>query len=149
MENLCLICGRACDPSKESIVNKPTKKGLLGIIKAAESRQDEFSENILSYKNEILSGMKSFRFHTSCRSSYISRGNIAAKLMPSDLSALPSTSSNDHLQTRSTNSFEIRTMCLFCERTGKKKQEKLTSVQTGTYIYLFYGVFQRLTKKWQ
>lgn len=149
MENnlFCLICGNICDSTKDTIVNKPTKKGLLNILKAAETRQDEFSKNILVHKNSILSGINHFKFHTSCRRSYITEKNIScAKLMLPD-SSLPSTSSNKQPRTRGTDSFSIRTMCLFCHRAGKKKREKLTSIQTGRYLVIIRSVSQTLTKK--
>lgn len=116
--SLCLICGNVCDFSVQSVVNKPTKKGLLNIVNVAESRQDNCAKNILLHKNAILSGVTNFKFHTSCRSSYISKENIetVASIRP-EQTAIPSSSNEQH-RTRSTDFFEIRKMCLFC-----KKQE--------------------------
>lgn len=75
----CLICGEPCDSREKDFVVKPTKKGLLTILKVAEKRQDDFSKNILPCKDSILSGNTNFKFHMSCRSSYVIRGMLILK----------------------------------------------------------------------
>lgn len=132
----CLICGDPCDSSEKVIVNKPTRKGLLTIIESAEKRQDQLSANILAHKNSVLCGNTNLKFHVACRSSYISRSNIIEKETPQ-----PSTSSvSKQIRTRNNQSFDIRQICLFCKKIGKKKREKLTSVQTDMY-YIYISVF--------
>lgn len=131
----CLICGEPCDSREKDFVVKPTKKGLLTILKVAEKRQDDFSKNILPCKDSILSGNTNFKFHMSCRSSYVSNRNVNFKMEKEKSSCdgtQPSTSSGVSYTRKSQQSFEIRKMCLFCKRTGKKKKEELTAIQTGT-----------------
>lgn len=131
----CILCGKSIDGLKdESVVHKPTKQGLQTICSAAEKRRDSFGIQILERKHAILDGTLKVKFHKTCRKTYTSNMNIASA----------TTSKTDDLNqeivcsqtTRSnTGSFDIRSMCLICNKTGprkiKQKKEKLTSVQTG------------------
>lgn len=129
----CLICGKPCDSRAKDFVGKPTKKGLLTILTAAEKRQDGFAKHILPCKNSILSGNMNFKYHTSCRSSYISNINISLMMEKEESStddAQPSTSGVPYTRNNQQN-FDIRKSCLFCKRTGKKKKEGITAIKTG------------------
>ncbi|KAJ8928932.1 hypothetical protein NQ314_018431 [Rhamnusium bicolor] len=95
-----------------------------------KKRQDIFGKTSLEMKDAILNGNLKVKYHCSCRKTYTSAQNIAS-------ASTSQTSDPEHGKKTRKNIglFDIRSMCLICDKTGHKKinqrKEKLTSVQTA------------------
>ncbi|CAG9762544.1 unnamed protein product [Ceutorhynchus assimilis] len=135
----CILCGKSIDGLQdESVVHKPTKQGLQTICSAAEKRQDTSGIRILEKKYAILDGTLKVKFHKTCRKTYTSNMNIASATTSETDDLLNQATACSKTTRSHTGSFDIRSMCLICNKTGprkiRQKKEKLTSVQTGNYI---------------
>lgn len=123
----CLICGKTVSDGDKLVVQNPTIQGLKTLISAAEKRQDRCAKNILDQKDDILTKKKLVKYHLDCRKSYTSLQNLqhASQIVETECNNACSSQSRIH-----NRGFDIRTMCLICNKTGKKgKNQQLTSVQ--------------------
>ncbi|CAG9759446.1 unnamed protein product [Ceutorhynchus assimilis] len=137
----CLICREPIHEHDQMVVQNPRQKGLETIIKISEKRQDGFSKLILLEKDHILSGKIKVKYHKACRQSYTSVQNVRTQNIEEQ---------DEHFKLSSRSSqegFNIRIMCLICNRTGKKGKQRLTSVQTGTGKSTFNKVMEAAKKR--
>lgn len=131
----CIICGKSVENQDKSVVQNPTKQGLQTIVGTAEKRRDIVGLKILERKEAILIGSEKVKYHQSCRKTYTSVQNIGSA------STSGTQNPQQEISSKTTRSniglFNIRSMCLICNRSGpkkiKQKKEKLTFVQTGMY----------------
>lgn len=126
----CFICGKSITTPDNNIVRNPRTQGLLTLITAAEKRLDKCGKRILQHKEEILSGKIKIVFHASCRKSYTSIQNTKIVSCNKD-NIKPSFSA----KSRNVNVFDIRNMCLICNKSGRKKQRKMISIQTDMLLF--------------
>lgn len=122
----CLFCGQTLKENDKLVTQNPRLQGLKTIICAAEKRQDICAEKILQQKENILSGKVKVKFHIACRQTYISLQNLKNVSQFSEIENASSSSLRCHKE-----KFNIRTMCLICNKLGKKGKKSLISVQTG------------------
>lgn len=128
----CLFCGQTLQEKDKLVTQNPRLKGLSTIIRAAEKRKDTCAQKILHQKEDILGGKVKVKFHKTCRQTFISTQNIGY------VSQSIETENASSSRTRYTkDGFNIRQMCLICNRCGKKGQQRLTSVQIGKLIVFF------------
>lgn len=116
--------------SGQILRTNPTKQGIKTIFSAA-NRMDIFEKYILEKKEAIVNGSLKVKFHQICRKTYASIQNITCACISQfndreqDKSCSKKTRSNMGV-------FDIRRMCLICNKSGYKKinqkKEKLTSV---------------------
>ena len=128
----CLFCEQPLKENDKSVTQNPRLKGLQTIITVAEKRKDICSQKILQQKGEILNGKLKVKFHLTCRQTFISSQNIGSQSNENEHAA-SSSRTRKHK-----DGFNIRKMCLICNRNGKKGQQRLTSVQTGRLIFFIF-----------
>ncbi|CAG9760430.1 unnamed protein product [Ceutorhynchus assimilis] len=148
----CILCGKSIDGLQdESVVHKPTKQGLQTICSAAEKRQDTFGIRILEKKYAILDGTLKVKFHKTCRKTYTSNMKFASATTSETDDLLNQATACSKTTRSHTGSFDIRSMCLICNKTGprkiKQKKEKLTSVQTGSGKNTFKKIIEAAKEK--
>lgn len=144
----CIICGESlefCD--KQEVVQKPRKEGLVTLVSAAEKRKDA---RILANRDMILAGNVQVRFHKLCRKTYTSVQNISFISGP-DIAENAGIVSSLPTRKRS-KTFDIRSMCLICNKMGKKNRKSLICVQTGKFYgrYTLFKYVIRITiRNWR
>lgn len=126
----CLFCGQAVQKNDKNVTQNPRLQRLKTIISAAEKRKDICAQRILQQKEDILGGKIKVKFHLICRQTFISSQNIVY-VSHNRGDEKPSSSRTRHHK----DGFNIRKMCLICNKYGKKGQQRLTSVQTGRLIF--------------
>ncbi|CAH1099477.1 unnamed protein product [Psylliodes chrysocephalus] len=85
------------------------------------------AQKILHQKEDILGGKVKVKFHKTCRKTFISSQNIGY------ISQSSETENASSSRTRyPKDGFNIRQICLICNRSGKKGQQRLTSVHTDS-----------------
>lgn len=134
MDVKCIFCEVSVSEGDNSVVQNPTKAGLQSIFKAAEKRNDTCGKKILALKKEILDGRMKVKFHVACRKTYTSSPNIEWHLRSESGPSLSNQSLPVKTRSYDGSNFNIRQMCLFCGKTGQRKKEKLTCVQTGELV---------------
>lgn len=130
----CIICKKTVQDGDKSVIQKPRIQGLLSLISSAEKRQDNIAKEILSRKNGILNGEIKIKYHIDCRKSYTSSNNIDRYLQSDSATAGPSNYSSTRLKR---DCFDIRKMCLICNKSQTKKKKGLISVQTGNLYFIY------------
>lgn len=128
----CLICGEPCDSREKDFVVKPTKKGLLTILKVAEKRQDDFSKNILPCKDSILAGNTNFKLHMSVLTLVI--GMLILKWRKKNRPVMVHNQVRVavcHILEKASNLLKYANCVYFVKEQEKKKKEELTASQTG------------------
>lgn len=132
----CIICKKIVHKDDKSVIHNPRRQGLLTLISSAEKRQDECGKNIIFQRDSILSGNIKIKYHIQCRKSYTSEQNMPSSQV--DNGGTSQTAPKSVSITRRSNSnFNIRNMCLICDKSGTKKKQKLIAVQTGKSLYVF------------
>lgn len=137
----CIICKKTVQDGDKSVIQRPRIQGLLSLISSAEKRsegkrhQDNLAKEILSKKNGILNGEIKIKYHIDCRKSYTSSNNIDRYLQSDIATAGPSNYSSTRLKR---DCFDIRKMCLICNKSGTKKKKRLISVQTGNLNFIYF-----------
>lgn len=128
----CIICKKTVRSDDKSVVQRPRKQGLLSLISSAEKRQDNCGKQILLQRDGILSGKIKVKYHVDCRQSYTSQQNISSS---QSISGETSESVKISVTRDSNSHYNIRTMCLICNKSGTKNKRQLVSVQTGKRIH--------------
>lgn len=122
----CLFCEQTLQETDKNVTRNSRLNGLKTIIGAAEKRKDICAQRILQKKEDILEGKIKVKFHITCRQTFTSLLNIRYASKNSENENAPSSSTRYHK-----HGFNVREMCLICNKSGKKGQQLLTSVQKG------------------